>query len=265
MVAYMKEPLKSKIEDFEGQEKDFKLFLIRSIISTDGHLPTQSHQGETSDPTRMNLNETLRDVEELKKGKSSAIMEQRVGDNLGRVQARGGRRGGLGGRRYHRPQEEFPRYEAWHGGNLYEDYGDNPNIGQAYHGGYYGNQQGDKALDKIKWKVPSFKASTYKSWPKKKDTPKVSFKDHSKPKVQEKGKLITNPTRYFKCNGVGHIAINCATKRTLLFNEDLKGRIEKSNDDYQEGHHTTDGRPTPTVGGRLLPALPLEHDTYHAR
>ncbi|KAI5664050.1 hypothetical protein M9H77_23373 [Catharanthus roseus] len=60
-------------------------------------------------------------------------------------------------------------------------------------------------------------ASTYKSWPKKEDTPKVAFKDHSKPKVEEKGKLITNPTRCFKCNGVGHIAANCPTKRTLMF------------------------------------------------
>ncbi|KAI5653195.1 hypothetical protein M9H77_30382 [Catharanthus roseus] len=71
------------------------------IISMDGHLPTQSHQEGTSDPTRMNLNETLRsilqsiegltrqfqsvarDVKELKKDKSSATMEQRVGDKLG--------------------------------------------------------------------------------------------------------------------------------------------------------------------------------------
>ncbi|KAI5653414.1 hypothetical protein M9H77_30601 [Catharanthus roseus] len=96
-----------------------------------------------------------RDVEELNKRKSSATMEHRVGDNLGRFhsphhkrpfddvsnygyhdmpvqnshpfyeggfqgrpQARGGRRGGLGGRGYHRPQEEFQRHEAWHEDNL---------------------------------------------------------------------------------------------------------------------------------------------------
>ncbi|KAI5663986.1 hypothetical protein M9H77_23309 [Catharanthus roseus] len=71
------------------------------IMSTDGHMPTQSHQEGSSDPSRMNFNETLRsmqqsiegltrqfqsvarDVEELKKGKSSATVEQRVGDNLG--------------------------------------------------------------------------------------------------------------------------------------------------------------------------------------
>ncbi|KAI5653497.1 hypothetical protein M9H77_30684 [Catharanthus roseus] len=168
------------------------------IISTDRHIPTQSHQESTSDPSRMNLNETLRsmqqsieklarDVEDLKKDKSSATMEQRVGDNLGglnsphhqrfyenisnygyhdmpvqnshpfhesghqgRPQVRGKRRVGLGERGYYRPH---PRHEAWHDDNLYEDYGANSNVVQAY----YGNQQGDKALDKIKRKASSFK------------------------------------------------------------------------------------------------------------
>ncbi|KAI5681399.1 hypothetical protein M9H77_02626 [Catharanthus roseus] len=63
----------------------------------------------------------------------------------------------------------------------------------------------------------------------------MAFKDSSKPKVEEKGRLITNPTRCFKCNGVGHIAINCPTKRTLVFSEDLNYWIEKSYDDFQEG------------------------------
>ncbi|KAI5681810.1 hypothetical protein M9H77_03038 [Catharanthus roseus] len=95
-----------------------------------------------------------KDIEELKKGKSSATMEQRDGDNLGggyqgRPQVRGRRRGGPRGRGYYRPEEEFPRHEAWHDDNFCEDYGDNPNVFQAYHGGYYGNQQEDKAVDKI--------------------------------------------------------------------------------------------------------------------
>ncbi|KAI5658096.1 hypothetical protein M9H77_26889 [Catharanthus roseus] len=136
------------------------------IMSIDGHMPTQSHQEGPSDPSRMNLNGTLRsmqqsikglerqfqniarDVEELKKSKSSATMKQRVGDNLsgsnsphhkrpydnvstygyhdmlvqhahsihefgyqGRPQRRGGKKGGLGGRGYHRPQEEYPTQE----------------------------------------------------------------------------------------------------------------------------------------------------------
>ncbi|KAI5652962.1 hypothetical protein M9H77_30149 [Catharanthus roseus] len=182
--------------------------VTRIIISTEDKLPTQSHQRGTSDPSRMNLNETLRsiqqsieklvrDVEDLKKGKSSATMEQRVGDNLGgfnsphnqrpydnvsnygyhdmpvknshpfheggyqgRPLVRGGRKGSLGGRGYYRPQEQYPRHEAWHDDNLYEDYVANLNVGQAYHGGYYCNEQGDKTLDKIKWKVPSFKGES---------------------------------------------------------------------------------------------------------
>ncbi|KAI5677057.1 hypothetical protein M9H77_08007 [Catharanthus roseus] len=107
----------------------------------------------------------------------------------GRPQVRGGRKGGQGGRGYYRPHEEVPRHEAWHEDNLFEDFGEDPNVGHAYHGGYYGNQQGDKALNKIKWKlnvVPKPQALTYKSWPKKKDTPKVAFKYHSKYKVEEK-------------------------------------------------------------------------------
>ncbi|KAI5667456.1 hypothetical protein M9H77_17309 [Catharanthus roseus] len=83
--------------------------------------------------------------------------------------------------------------------------------------------------------VSKTQASTYKSWPKKKDTHKVSFKVYSKPKVEEKGNLITNPTRCFKCNGMGHIAVNCPTKKTLVFSEDLNGWIEKSDDNCQEG------------------------------
>ncbi|KAI5681993.1 hypothetical protein M9H77_03221 [Catharanthus roseus] len=199
----------------------------------------------------------------------------------GRQRTRGGRRRGQGGRGYNRAQEEFPRHEAWHDDNLFEDYGENPNVGQANFGGYYGGQQGDKALDKIKWKVLNFKGkviqicsligtnqlelypytiyedmchlatkidnkrkrsgcskatlpssrnmvpkpqtSTYKSWPKKNETPKVVFKDSSKPKVEEKARLVTNPTRCFKCNGVEHIAINCPTKSTLVFCEFLNG------------------------------------------
>ncbi|KAI5653081.1 hypothetical protein M9H77_30268 [Catharanthus roseus] len=193
------------------------------IMPTDGQLPIQSHQEGTSDPTRINLNETLRstpqaieglarqfqsvarDIEELKKGNISATMEQRVGDNLGgfnsphhqrpfdnvstygykdmpsknshpfheggykgRPQVRGRRRKGSRGKRIHRPQETYPRDNSWHEDNWYEDFGDNSNVGQVYHGGYYGI-------------------------PKKEDIHKVASKDHSKPKMEEKGRLITNP------------------------------------------------------------------------
>ncbi|KAI5677066.1 hypothetical protein M9H77_08016 [Catharanthus roseus] len=40
--------------------------------------------------------------------------------------------------------------------------------------------------------------------------------------------------KVLKYNGVGHIAINCPTKRTLVFREDLNGWIEKDEDDFQE-------------------------------
>ncbi|KAI5682543.1 hypothetical protein M9H77_03771 [Catharanthus roseus] len=153
---------------------DLFSFELGFTISTNGHLPTQSHQESISDPTRMNFNETLRsmkqsikglirqfqgvarDIEKLKKGKGSATIEQLVRDNLrgvysprhqragyqGRKPTRSGRIEGLGGRGYNIPQEE------------------NPNVGQANYGGYCGRQQGDKALDKIKWKVPSFKGKS---------------------------------------------------------------------------------------------------------
>ncbi|KAI5675822.1 hypothetical protein M9H77_06772 [Catharanthus roseus] len=188
MLAYMMEALRSKVDKSNQRNKlgkilaenwismgswhpttDSKLQILNRAMSTDGHLPNQSQQEGTSEPSMRHVNETLRsvqqsieglsrqyqsvvrDVEELKKSKSSATIEQRVGDNLG---------GSLGGKGYHRLQEEYPSREAWHDDNFYEDYGDIPNVGQVYHGGYYSSQQGDKALDKIKWKVPSFKGQS---------------------------------------------------------------------------------------------------------
>ncbi|KAI5680803.1 hypothetical protein M9H77_02030 [Catharanthus roseus] len=71
------------------------------IMSMDDHIPTQFYQEGTSEFSMRHVNEILRslqqsiqelarqyqnvarDVEELKKDKSSATMEQRVGDNLG--------------------------------------------------------------------------------------------------------------------------------------------------------------------------------------
>ncbi|KAI5658095.1 hypothetical protein M9H77_26888 [Catharanthus roseus] len=73
---------------------------FRFLMSMEGQLLTQFHQEGTNDPTRMNLNETLRsmqqsiegltrqfhsaatDVEELKGDKNSTLVEQRVGDNF---------------------------------------------------------------------------------------------------------------------------------------------------------------------------------------
>ncbi|KAI5682067.1 hypothetical protein M9H77_03295 [Catharanthus roseus] len=96
-----------------------------------------------------------RDVEELKRGKSSATKEQRVGDNFGGVNSphhqrpynnmptqgyhdmsvcnpypfyEAGRKGGQCGRGYYRPHEEVPRYEAWGEDNLFDDFGEDPNV-----------------------------------------------------------------------------------------------------------------------------------------
>lgn len=77
-------------------------------------------------------------------------------------------------------------------------------------------------------------ASTFKGWPKNDETPKVVLKDNSKHMVEEKERLITNPTRCFKCNGLRYIAIHCPTKRTLIFCEDLNGWIEKDEEESLE-------------------------------
>ncbi|KAI5675751.1 hypothetical protein M9H77_06701 [Catharanthus roseus] len=63
--------------------------------------------------------------------------------------------------------------------------------------------------------VPKPQESTYKSCPKKEDTPKVAFKYRSKHKVEKKGTLITNPTRCFKCNGFWSLLTNVASTYLL--------------------------------------------------
>ncbi|KAI5653445.1 hypothetical protein M9H77_30632 [Catharanthus roseus] len=121
MIGYLEEAFNNKFEEFEGQEKTSMLFSICSIskdyseeqlvpptvdgrarlkqcfiTSMEGPLPIQSHQEGTRDPSRINLNETLRsmqqsterlvrDIKDLKKGKSTASMDQRIGDNFGGV------------------------------------------------------------------------------------------------------------------------------------------------------------------------------------
>ncbi|KAI5657268.1 hypothetical protein M9H77_26061 [Catharanthus roseus] len=218
MIVHIMEALKSKDGEFEAQEKHPKSFTMSSKSSRevlqeevilgriwiqfkkhkrvhmklvsekppieDGHMPTQSHQEGTGDPSWMILNETLRDVEDLKKGKSSALMKQRVGDNLA----------GFNSPYHQRPFDNVYTY--------------------GYH---------------------DMPVQNSHPFHEKKDTPKIAFENHSNPKVEGKGKLITNLTRCFKCNGVGHIAIDCPTKRTLVFNEDLNGWIKKGDDDCQEG------------------------------
>ncbi|KAI5676662.1 hypothetical protein M9H77_07612 [Catharanthus roseus] len=89
-----------------------------------------------------------RNMEELKRGKSSGTMKQRVGDNFGGVNSSHHQRPydnmstqgyhnmsvhnpypfHEGGRGYYRPYEEVPRHEAWHEDNLFEDFGEDPNV-----------------------------------------------------------------------------------------------------------------------------------------
>ncbi|KAI5653663.1 hypothetical protein M9H77_30850 [Catharanthus roseus] len=92
MVAYMEDTLKNKLEGFEDQGKASKWLSIYTIykhhsreqirgliMSTDGYLPTQSHQEGLARQFQV----VARDVEELKRSKCSATMEQRDRDNLG--------------------------------------------------------------------------------------------------------------------------------------------------------------------------------------
>ncbi|KAI5672283.1 hypothetical protein M9H77_12647 [Catharanthus roseus] len=224
MVVYMEKALKNKHKRFEDQGKTSKLLSICRIskaygwrtlwrqhpiasgltMSTDGHSPDQSDQ----EGLARQLESVARDVEKLKRDKSSVTIEHRFGDNLG----------GCNSPQYHRFYDNVSTYG-------YQDM----SVQNSYPFHEYGYQGRQQVRDRRRG------ASTYKRWPKKEDTPKVAFKDHSKPKVEEKGKLITNLTRCFKCNGVGYMAINFPTKRTLVFSEDLNGWIEKSEDDCQEG------------------------------
>ncbi|KAI5677394.1 hypothetical protein M9H77_08344 [Catharanthus roseus] len=104
MVAFIEETMKNELnkknEGFEDKEKPSKLLIIytiskahsmkqvggeknyeclievlqqggdlgRFIMSTEGHIPSPSHQDGTNDPRRMNLNETLRSVQQSIKG-----------------------------------------------------------------------------------------------------------------------------------------------------------------------------------------------------
>ncbi|KAI5672137.1 hypothetical protein M9H77_12501 [Catharanthus roseus] len=72
---------------------------------------------------------------------------------------RGGRTGGLGGRGCNRPEEEVSRHEPWHEDNMFDDYGENSNIGQEYFGGYYGRQQGYRVLYKDQVEVDRGRSS----------------------------------------------------------------------------------------------------------
>ncbi|KAI5667323.1 hypothetical protein M9H77_17176 [Catharanthus roseus] len=144
----------------------------------------------------------------------------------GRQPTRGGRRGGLGGRAYHRPQEEVFGHEARHEYNLdianqlelypYTIYDDMCHLATKIE-----NQRKRIGFSKTNLSssrnvLPKPQASTYKSWPKKDDIPKVSFKDkdNSKLKVEEKGRLITNLTSFQNTEGAS-IPIACRGVRRV--------------------------------------------------
>ncbi|KAI5650382.1 hypothetical protein M9H77_36387 [Catharanthus roseus] len=60
----------------------------------------------------------------------------------------------------------------------------------------------------------------------------------------ERGKIISNPPKCFKCNGVGYYASSCLTKRGLIFRKDLNGWIENEEDESGEcveGEENSDG------------------------
>ncbi|KAI5653029.1 hypothetical protein M9H77_30216 [Catharanthus roseus] len=63
----------------------------------------------------------------------------------------GGRRDGFGGRGMPRHFEEVPRPQARRGEPLYDDHEHVPFVSNR------GRDQGDQTLDRIKWKLPSFK------------------------------------------------------------------------------------------------------------
>ncbi|KAI5666846.1 hypothetical protein M9H77_16699 [Catharanthus roseus] len=86
----------------------------------------------------------LLDVEELKKGKSSATIEQITFCNVSSYEY------------YDMPVQIFIHSMKVD----IKETTNNPNVGQAYRDGNCGNQQLYKALNKIKWKVPSFKGES---------------------------------------------------------------------------------------------------------
>ncbi|KAI5671382.1 hypothetical protein M9H77_11746 [Catharanthus roseus] len=64
----------------------------------------------------------------------------------------GGRRGGFGGRGIPRYFEEVLRPQARHGEPLYDEHEHVPFVANR------GRDQGDQTLDRMKWKLPSFKS-----------------------------------------------------------------------------------------------------------
>ncbi|KAI5649969.1 hypothetical protein M9H77_35974 [Catharanthus roseus] len=73
--------------------------------------------------------------------------------------------------------------------------------------------------------------SNFKLWPKEEEAPRGTLQPPTKPKMEERRRIISNPPKCFECNSVGHYASSCLTKRALIFREDLNGWIEKEEDE----------------------------------
>ncbi|KAI5658082.1 hypothetical protein M9H77_26875 [Catharanthus roseus] len=221
---------------------DINLIWRGFMMSTEGQLPTQSHQEGTSDPSRMNLNEILRDVEDLKKGKSSATIEQGVRDNFRGVNSPHHPEyyDNMSTQGYHDMlvHNPYPFHEVRYQGT--------PQARDGIGGGQGGSGLAKNTIEatmainkgiglyinqlKEIWCLNLKHQSTRVGQRKKIH---VRWQDNPKTKVKERGRLITNPTGCFKRNGVGHIAINSPIERTLIFNEELNGWIESEKEDFQ--------------------------------
>ncbi|KAI5649016.1 hypothetical protein M9H77_35021 [Catharanthus roseus] len=108
--------------------------------------------------------------------------------------------------------KEVPRHKAWHEDNLFEDYGENSNIGQIENQrkkiGFSKNN-----LPSSKNVVPKPQASTYGSWPKKEDTPKLAFKDNSK----LKGRATSSSSMLLQASGGGYGGYRSPPKVQIFF------------------------------------------------
>ncbi|KAI5667872.1 hypothetical protein M9H77_17725 [Catharanthus roseus] len=172
---------------FEFTPKPLFSFACSFILFTDAQLPTPHHERTCESPhsnldpikvimkelqqMRQDMNDSRRDVTDQyveHRGRSDHVdhvsppTERGYGNHTSHDGGRhttpvGGRHRGSSGRTYQRPHEIFQRNEAWHEVDIGVEQGGYPIRGQEHFGGYYGEQQGDKALDQIKWKVSSFK------------------------------------------------------------------------------------------------------------
>ncbi|KAI5657925.1 hypothetical protein M9H77_26718 [Catharanthus roseus] len=99
----------------------------------------------------------------------------------------GGRRGGFGGRGMHRHFEEVPRPQARHGEPLYDDH------------------------EHISCNNKTT-TSNFKRWPEKEEAPSGSFQPPTKPKMEERDKIISNPPK----RSILHNSLKLAVDHLLM-------------------------------------------------